>query len=116
MGRLFAAGLIGMPAGLLVAVLVSAGGSSEPPSTAIVYGNPYASGSAAGGQYRSGYDFAAALAEQGEAASGMADDGSRWCRDRLTPSAGFTGEVTEAVMQGCIEGSKLRTVRPSHSP
>ncbi|MFI7413590.1 hypothetical protein ACIBU0_33505 [Streptomyces sp. NPDC049627] len=116
MGWLFASVLVGLPTVLLIAPLISRGDASEP-SRAIIYGNPYEPGSIADTQYKRGYDFAAALAKQGDdPGSGMADDVSRWCTDRLTPSAGFKGKVTEAVMQGCIEGSNQRSVSPSNAP
>ncbi|KPI07715.1 hypothetical protein OV450_3525 [Actinobacteria bacterium OV450] len=115
MGLLFASGLIGLPAVLLIAALVSQGGASEP-SPPIVYGNPYEPGSIADAQYKRGYDFAAALAKQGDPATGMADDVSRWCTDRLTPAAGFEGEVNTAVMQGCILGSQQHSAPPPHEP
>ncbi|WP_317447407.1 hypothetical protein [Streptomyces collinus] len=83
----------------------------------LIYGNPYEPGSIADAQYKRGYDFAAGLAKQGEnPGSGMADDVSRWCRDRLTPAAGFKGTVTTATMQGCIRGSEQRSASPSNAP
>ncbi|MET7476427.1 hypothetical protein ABZT17_18925 [Streptomyces sp. NPDC005648] len=113
MGLLFAAVLIGMPAVLVIAPLIGRGGASGP-SPRIVYGNPYEPGSIADAQYKRGYDFAAALVQRGEnPGSGMADDVSRWCKDRLRPAAGFKGEVTEAVMQGCVWGSNQRSAPPS---
>jgi hypothetical protein len=115
MGLLFASVLVGLPTVLLIAPLISRGGASEP-SPRIIYGNPYEPGSIADAQYKRGYDFAAALARQGDPATGMADDVSRWCRDRLTPAAGFKGKVTTAMMQGCIWGSKPRSAPPSNAP
>ncbi|MFJ3175357.1 hypothetical protein ACIPJK_31850 [Streptomyces roseus] len=113
MGLLFASGLLGLPAVLVIALLISRDGASEP-SPPTVYGNPYEAGSVADGQYKHGYDFAAALAEQGDLASGMADDVYRWCTDRLTAAAGFKGEVTTAVMQGCVWGSQQRSAPAPH--
>ncbi|MYT19669.1 hypothetical protein GTW69_05085, partial [Streptomyces sp. SID7760] len=88
LGLLSASGLVGLPAVLVIALLISRDGASEP-SPPAVYGNPYEAGSVADVQYKRGYDFAAALAEQGDLASGMTDDVSRWCTDRLTAAAGF---------------------------
>ncbi|MGW6359602.1 hypothetical protein ACWFR5_31685 [Streptomyces sp. NPDC055092] len=115
MGLLFVSVLVGLPTVLLIAPLISRGGASGP-SPRIIYGNPYEPGSIADAQYKRGYDFAAALARQGDPATGMADDVSRWCRDRLTPAAGFKGKVTTAMMQGCIWGSKPRSAPPSNAP
>jgi hypothetical protein len=116
MGLLFASVLVGLPTVLLIAPLISRDGASEP-SPPIIYGNPYEPGSIVDAQYKRGYDFAAALAKQGEdPGSGMADDVSRWCRARLTPAAGFKGKVTTAMMQGCIWGSKQRSAPPSNAP
>lgn len=116
MGWLFASVLVGLPAVLLIAMFIPRGGASEP-SPPIIYGNPYEPGSIADAQYKRGYGFAAALAKQGEnPGSGMADDVSRWCSDRLTPAAGFKGKVTTAMMQGCIWGSMPRSAPPSNAP
>ncbi|KUJ33741.1 hypothetical protein PV336_05820 [Streptomyces sp. MI02-2A] len=115
MGLLIASALVGLPIALLIAPFISRGGASEP-SPPIIYGNPYEPGSIAYAQYERGYDFAAALARRGEGpGSGMADDVYRWCKDRLTPAAGFKGKVTTAVMQGCDWGSNRRSVPPSNA-
>ncbi|MEU4039920.1 hypothetical protein [Streptomyces collinus] len=116
MGLLFALVLLGLPTVLLIAPLIIQGGTPEP-SPSIIYGNPYEPGSIADAQYRRGYDFAAALAKQGKSpGSGMADDVYRWCKDRLTPAAGFKSKVTTPVMQGCIWGSNQRSAPPSNAP
>ncbi|MGW2492346.1 hypothetical protein ACWCV9_34775 [Streptomyces sp. NPDC001606] len=116
MGWLFASVLVGLPAVLLIAIFMPRGGASDP-SRPIIYGNPYEPGSIADAQYKRGYDFAAALAKQGEnPGSGMADDVYLWCQDRLTPAAGFKGKVTTAMMQGCIWGSQQRSAPPSNAP
>ncbi|WP_030322704.1 hypothetical protein [Streptomyces sp. NRRL B-3229] len=116
MGWLFASVLVGLPAALLIVMFMPRGAASDP-SAPIIYGNPYEPNSIADAQYKRGYDFAAALAQQGkDPGSGMADDVSRWCQDRLTPAAGFKGKVTTAVMQGCIWGSQQRPAPSSNAP
>ncbi|WP_141202890.1 hypothetical protein [Streptomyces griseorubiginosus] len=116
MGWLFASVLVGLPAALLIAMFMPRG-SAYDPSAPIIYGNPYEPGSIADAQYKRGHDFAAALAGQGkDPGSGMADDVSRWCRDQLTPAAGFKGKVTTAMMEGCIRGSQERPAPPPKAP
>ncbi|MFJ8796095.1 hypothetical protein [Streptomyces sp. NPDC102487] len=115
MGLLFASGLVGIPLVLLIVPLARGGGSSEP-SSRIIYGNPYERGSDADAQYERGFDFAANLARLGKYPSGMAEDVTHWCRNRLASAAGFKNKVTEAMMQGCVQGSQERSAPPSNAP
>ncbi|WP_435209709.1 hypothetical protein [Streptomyces sp. bgisy034] len=112
-GWWWAAAMMGIPTALVIGWLIAANTGSdpepepEPEPDSYVVGNPYEPGTKAAAEYDFGRDLATKLVDKGAGpGSGMADDVTRWCTERLDQAvAGGEGKVTEAMAKGCISAA-----------